>query len=53
MGYQILPLYTEGGWYYPNGLLILPPGAFLVLGLLLGAVEWFGYWRAARAKQNT
>lgn len=35
------------------GIMILPPGAFLVLGLLLGAVEWFGYWRAARAKQNT
>ena len=35
------------------GIMILPPGAFLVLGLLLGAVEWFGHWRAARAKQNT
>ena len=35
------------------GIMILPPGAFLVLGLLLGAAEWFGCWRAARAKQNT
>ena len=24
------------------GIMILPPGAFLVLGLLLGVVEWYG-----------
>jgi electron transport complex protein RnfE len=27
------------------GVLILPPGAFLTLGLLLGAVEWWGQRR--------
>jgi electron transport complex protein RnfE len=32
------------------GIMILPPGAFLVMGLLLGAAEWFGQWRAAKAK---
>jgi len=32
------------GW--PNwGIMVLPPGAFLTLGLLLGAVEWFGQRR--------
>ena len=27
LGYQILPVITEGGWYVPNGLLLLPPSA--------------------------
>jgi len=31
------------------GIMILPPGAFLVLGLLLGAVEWLGRRRAKSA----
>lgn len=36
-GITVLP----SGW--PTwGIMILPPGAFLVLGLLLGAVEWWG-----------
>jgi len=38
---------------WPNwGIMVLPPGAFLTLGLLLGAAEWIGQKRAARAKQN-
>lgn len=32
------------------GIMILPPGAFLVLGILLGAAEWYGQHRAAKAK---
>ncbi|RUO30463.1 NADH:ubiquinone reductase (Na(+)-transporting) subunit D [Aliidiomarina sanyensis] len=31
-GYQILPLITEGGWYTPIGLLVLPPSAFFIIG---------------------
>lgn len=37
-GYQIIPLsiYIEnGGWYTNNGLMLLAPGAFIVLGLLI------------------
>lgn len=30
----------------PWGILVLPPGAFLTLGLLIGAVEWIGHKRA-------
>ena len=39
-GYQIIPLwmYVEnGGWYMNNGLMLLAPGAFIVLGLLIWA----------------
>ena len=46
-GVSVLP----GTW--PNwGIMVLPPGAFLVLGLLLAAVEWFGQWQADRARQR-
>ncbi|MFV2071299.1 MAG: NADH:ubiquinone reductase (Na(+)-transporting) subunit D [Thermoanaerobaculales bacterium] len=35
-GYQVLPVITEGGWYQPNGLFVLAPGAFF----LIGAAIW-------------
>ena len=31
-GFEILPLVTNGGWYYSNGLMLLPPSAFFVFG---------------------
>jgi electron transport complex protein RnfE len=35
---------------WPNwGVMVLPPGAFLVMGLLLGAVEWWGHRRRVKA----
>jgi len=35
---------------WPNwGIMVLPPGAFLTLGLLLGLAEWIGQKRAAKA----
>jgi len=40
-GVSILPLVTEGGWYQPNGLLLLPPSAFFLIGFLIwGLREW-------------
>lgn len=38
-GIEILPLVTEGGWYTPNGLLLLPPSAFFLIGLLIWAIR--------------
>ena len=35
MGIEILPLVTDGGWYVPNGLLLLPPSAFFLIGLFI------------------
>lgn len=32
LGEVILPVVTDGGWYIPNGLLLLPPSAFFVIG---------------------
>lgn len=38
-GVEILPLVTEGGWYIPNGLLLLPPSAFFLIGLFIWALR--------------
>ena len=35
MGYVILPLSTEGGWYVSNGLMVLPPSAFFIIGFFI------------------
>jgi Na+-transporting NADH:ubiquinone oxidoreductase subunit D len=34
-GYQVLSLVTEGGWYQPNGLFVLAPGAFFLIGIFI------------------
>ena len=34
-GVTILETVNNGGWYVPNGLLLLPPSAFFVIGLLI------------------
>ena len=39
LGYPVLPLVTDGGWYYANGLMLLPPSAFFIIGLLIWAVR--------------
>jgi Na+-transporting NADH:ubiquinone oxidoreductase subunit D len=38
-GHQIIPVANEGGWYIPNGLMLLPPSAFFVIGLLIWAIR--------------
>ena len=39
LGFEIMPLVKDGGWYTPNGLLLLPPSAFFLIGLLIWAVR--------------
>ncbi len=39
LGYQVLTTVSEGGWYVPNGLMLLPPSAFFVIGLLIWAIR--------------
>ena len=34
-GIEILSLTTEGGWYVPNGLMLLPPSAFFLIGIFI------------------
>jgi Na+-transporting NADH:ubiquinone oxidoreductase subunit D len=39
LGYQVLPLTSDGGWYEANGLMLLPPSAFFIIGLIIWAVR--------------
>ncbi len=39
LGYPILPLVNEGGWYNPNGLMLLAPSAFFIIGLLIWGIR--------------
>lgn len=39
LGYTIFQLNTEGGWYNPNGLFLLSPSAFILIGLLIWAIR--------------
>ena len=48
-GFEILPLVKDGGWYEPNGLLLLPPSAFFIIGLLIWAVR---SWKAVQVEKR-
>ena len=40
-GYPVLTLASDGGWYIPNGLMLLPPSAFFIIGLMIWVIrEW-------------
>ncbi|MBV1877085.1 MAG: NADH:ubiquinone reductase (Na(+)-transporting) subunit D [Pseudomonadales bacterium] len=38
-GIEIMPLITNGGWYNPMGMMLLPPSAFFIIGLLIWALR--------------
>jgi len=39
MGYEIMPTVSNGGWYYTNGMLLLSPSAFFIIGLFIWAIR--------------
>lgn len=41
LGIEILPVVTNGGWYQPNGLLILPFSSFFLIGGLIWVIRTF------------
>jgi len=45
LGFEILPLITDGGWYYPMGLMLLAPSAFFIIGLLIWVIRT---WKTAQ-----
>lgn len=40
-GFSVFSLTTEGGWYQSNGLLLLPPSAFFIIGVLIWVLRTF------------
>ncbi len=41
MGYELLPLISNGGWYQPNNLLVLPPSSFILIGLMIWGIRTY------------
>jgi Na+-transporting NADH:ubiquinone oxidoreductase subunit D len=39
LGVPILKSVSDGGWYQTNGMMLLPPSAFFIIGLLIWAVR--------------
>ncbi|MBT7335360.1 MAG: NADH:ubiquinone reductase (Na(+)-transporting) subunit D [Gammaproteobacteria bacterium] len=39
MGYEIIPTVSNGGWYHANGMLLLSPSAFFIIGLFIWAIR--------------
>ena len=38
-GIELVPTVAEGGWYVPNGLMLLSPSAFVIIGLIIWALR--------------
>ena len=49
MGVEILPLITEGGWYMPNGLMLLSPSAFFLIGFFIWVVR---AWKPEQVEED-
>jgi Na+-transporting NADH:ubiquinone oxidoreductase subunit D len=39
LGFQIFSLTKDGGWYLPNGMMLLPPSAFFLIGFLIWMIR--------------
>jgi Na+-transporting NADH:ubiquinone oxidoreductase subunit D len=48
-GVTILETVNNGGWYVPNGMLLLPPSAFFIIGLLIWA---FRTWKPEQVEER-
>jgi len=47
-GQTVLPLTRDGGWYQANGMMLLAPTAFFLIGLLVWAVRT---WKPAQVEK--
>jgi Na+-transporting NADH:ubiquinone oxidoreductase subunit D len=49
LGHTIFKLNTDGGWYNPNGLLLLSPSAFFLIGLIIWTIRT---WKPAQVEEE-
>ena len=47
LGYEILHTVGNGGWYETNGLMLLPPSAFFIIGLMIWGIR---AWKSAQVE---
>jgi Na+-transporting NADH:ubiquinone oxidoreductase subunit D len=38
-GIEVMPSVANGGWYVPNGMMLMPPSAFFLIGLFIWALR--------------
>jgi Na+-transporting NADH:ubiquinone oxidoreductase subunit D len=48
-GFELMPTVANGGWYEPNGLMLLAPSAFFIIGLIIWAMR---SWKPALVEPN-
>ena len=48
-GVTVLETVNNGGWYMPNGMLLLPPSAFFLIGLIIWA---FRSWKPEQVEER-
>jgi len=48
-GVEIFAVTRAGGWYVPNGLMLLPPSAFFIIGLLIWVLR---SWKAEQVEEE-
>lgn len=48
-GAEIFALVRDGGWYMPNGLMLLPPSAFFIIGLLIWVLR---SWKTEQVEEE-
>jgi Na+-transporting NADH:ubiquinone oxidoreductase subunit D len=48
-GVTILKTVSAGGWYLPNGLFLLPPSAFFLIGLIIWILRT---WKTAQVERE-
>ncbi|WP_031432780.1 NADH:ubiquinone reductase (Na(+)-transporting) subunit D [Methylomarinum vadi] len=49
LGIEIFQLTKDGGWYDPNGLMLLPPSAFFIIGLIIWV---FRQWKPEQVEHQ-
>ncbi len=49
LGYTVFPLVSAGGWFHPIGIMLLPPSAFFIIGLL---IWWLRSWKTEQVEQT-
>ena len=48
-GYQVLPVSTEGGWYVANGMMLMPPSAFFLIGIMIWVIR---AWKKGQVEKS-
>lgn len=49
LGISVLPLLRDGGWYPANGIMLMAPSGFFIIGLLIWLLQ---SWKRAPAKAD-